>query len=133
MSEVAVEHVAHLDVVAIRRLADAKWEAFVDELLGDFFDIDVGVGWDVLILLGDCRQLLRGCGKMRGHLGCHFRSDGCTGSLGLGSEHVAFFDDGRGRAFETSLKLLRCFRFDRSMMEVVAGSIPVSCCSDVFV
>ena len=62
--EVAVEHVAHLDVVAIRRFADAKWEAFVDELLGDFFEIDAGVGWDVLILLGDCRLLSRSCGEM---------------------------------------------------------------------
>ena len=56
-----------------------------------------------------------------------------TGGLVLGSNHVAFFDDGRGRGFETSLLLFRCFRFDRSMMEVVAGSKPVSCCSVVFV
>ena len=121
MSKVAVEHVAHLDVVAIRRFADAKWEAFVDELLGNFFEIDVGVGWDVLILMGDCRLLLRGCGEMRGYLGCHFRGDGRTGGLGLGSDHVAFFDDIRGRGFETSLLLFLCFRFDRSMMEVVAS------------
>ena len=65
MSEVAVEHVAHLDVVAIRWFADAKWEAFVDELLGDFFKIYVGVGWDVLVLLGDCRMLLCSCGERR--------------------------------------------------------------------
>ena len=81
MSEVAVEYVAHLDVVAIRRFADAKREAFVDELLGKFVEIYVGVGWDVLVLMGDCRLLLRGCGKMRGHLGCHFRGNGRTGSL----------------------------------------------------
>ena len=36
MPKVAVENVLDLDVVAIRRFADAKWEAFVDELLGDF-------------------------------------------------------------------------------------------------
>ena len=122
MSEVAVEHVAHLDVVAIRRFSDAKREAFVEELLGDFFEIDVRVGWDVLVLLGDCRLLSRGCGEMCGYLGCHFRGDGRTGVLGLGSDHVAFFADGRGRAFETSLLLLRCFRFNRLMIEVVAGS-----------
>ena len=151
MSEVAVEHVAHLDVVAICRFADAKREAFVEELLGDFFEIDVWVGWDVLALLGDCRLLSRGCGEMRSYLGCHFRGDGRTGGLGLVSDHVAVFVDGRGRALETSLLLLRCFRFDRSMMEVVAGSFllfrfcpssmmavvarskQIDCCSVVFV
>ena len=88
---------------------------------------------------------------MRGYLGCHFRGDGRTGGLGLGSDHVAFFADVCGRAFETSLLLLRCFRFDRLMMEVVAGSFllflfcpssmmsvvarskQVDCCSVVFV
>ena len=44
MPKVAVEHVTNLDVVAIHRFADAKWEAFVDELLGDFFEVYVGVG-----------------------------------------------------------------------------------------
>ena len=107
--------------MAIRRFADAKREAFVDELLGEFFEIDVGVGWDVFILLGYCWLLSRGCGEMCGYLGCHFRGDGRTGGLGLGYDHVAFFADGRGRAFETSLLLLCCFHFDRSMMEVVAG------------
>ena len=81
MPKVAVEHVSNLDVVAIRWFADAKWEAFVDELLGDFLEIYVRVGWDVLVLMGDCRLLLRGCGKMSGHLGCHFRGDGRTGGL----------------------------------------------------
>ena len=70
-----------MDVVAMRRFANAKWEAFVDELLGDFFEIYVGFGWDVLVLMGDCRLLLRGCGKMRGHLGCYLRGNGRNGGL----------------------------------------------------
>ena len=76
MPEVAVEHVANLDVVAIRRFADAKWEAFVDELLSEFFEVYVGVGLGVLVLMGDCWLLLCGCGKMGGHLGCYLRGDG---------------------------------------------------------
>ena len=36
----------------------------VAELLCDFFEVYVGVGWHVLILLGDCLLLLCGCGKM---------------------------------------------------------------------
>ena len=81
MPEVAVEHVAHLDVVAVRWFADAKWEAFVDELLGDFFKVYAGGGWDVLVLVGDCWLLLCGCGKISVHLGCYLRSNGRTCSL----------------------------------------------------
>ena len=77
-----------MDVVAIRRFADAKWEAFVDELLGECFEVYVGVGWDVLVLMGDCWLLLCGCGKMGGHLGCYLRGDGRTFGLRLGSDHV---------------------------------------------
>ena len=64
--------------MTIRRFANAKWEAFVDELLGEFFEVYVGVGWDVLVLMGDCWLLLCGCGNMGGHLGCYLRGDGRT-------------------------------------------------------
>ena len=65
-----------------------KWEAFVDELLGDFFEVYVGVGWDVLVFMGDCWLLLCGCGKMGGHLGCYFHGDGRTCGLQLVSDLV---------------------------------------------
>ena len=81
MPEVGVEHVAHLDVVAVRWFADPKWEAFVDELLGDFFEVYVRVGWDVLVLLGDFLLLLCRFGKMGGHFSCYLRSNSRTCGL----------------------------------------------------
>ena len=111
MSEVAVEHVAHLDVVAIRWFADAKRDAFVEELLGDFFEIDVWVGWDVLVLLGDCRMLLCSCGERRA-------ATWVATSAAMAARAV----------WDWFLTML-----PSSLMAVVMRSRPVYCCSVVFV
>ena len=84
-------------------------------MFGDLFEVDVGVGWDVLVLMVDYLRfldgrllllcdgrlllllcgcggrllLLRGCGELGCNLGCYLRSDGrLLGGLGLSCDHV---------------------------------------------